>query len=143
MTLSHSELPVPAKSRRFTSTDEQGHSFLSPPLSQEMMNPRRVHELITANFPAVEIVTLDWVNVLESDGTFRSEIFYALIGEFICGDDILVEVNRKVGDLKTKDQIIPYVQEHVGKGQIRKADRDFQGYVLIGMNGVAAGWSST
>lgn len=108
-----------------------------------MMNPRRVHELMTANFPSVEMVTLDWVNVLEADGTIRSEVLDALILEFIRGDDILVEVNRKLGDLKTKNQVIPYVQEHVGKGQIRLADREFQGYVLIGMNGVAAGWSST
>ena len=107
------------------------------------MNPRRVHELMTANFPSVEMVTLDWVNVLEADGTIRSEVLDTLIGEFIRGDDILVEVNRKLGDLKTKAQVIPYVQEHVGKGQIRMADRDFRGYVLIGMNGVAAGWSST
>lgn len=107
------------------------------------MNPRRVHELMTANFPSVEMVTLDWVNVLEADGTIRSEVLDTLIGEFIRGDDILVEVNRKLGDLKTKAQVIPYVQEHVGKGQIRIADRDFRGYVLIGMNGVAAGWLST
>jgi hypothetical protein len=108
-----------------------------------MMNPRRVHELMTANFPPVEMVTLDWVNVLEADGTIRSEVLDALILEFIRSDHILVEVNRKLGDLKTKDQVIPYVQKHVGKGQIRIADRDFQGYVLIAMNGVAAAWSST
>lgn len=107
------------------------------------MNPRRVHELMTANFPSVEMATLDWVNVLEADGTIRSEVLDTLIGEFIRGDDILVEVNRKLGDVKTKAQVIPYVHEHVGKGQIRMADRDFRGYVLIGMNGVAAGWSST
>jgi len=107
-----------------------------------MMNPRRVHELMTANFPPVELVTLDWVNVLEADGTIRSAVIDALIGEFIPADDILVEVNRKLGDLKPRDQVIPYVQEHVGKGQIRIADRGFQGYVLIGINGVAAGWSS-
>lgn len=107
-----------------------------------MMNPRRVHELMTANFPPVELVTLNWVNVLEADGTIRSAVLNALIDEFIRADDILIEVNRKIGDLKPRGQVIPYVQEHVGKGQIRIADRNFHGYVLIGMNGVAAGWSS-
>jgi len=106
-----------------------------------MMNPRRVHELMTANFPSVDLVTLDWVNVLEADGMIRSEVLDALIDEFVRADDILIEVNRKLGDLKRRDQIIPYLQEHIGKSQIRIADRDFQGYVLIGMNGVAAGWS--
>ena len=97
---------------------------------------------MTAHFPSVELVTLDWVNVLETDGTIRREILATLIDRFICAEDILVEVHRKLGDLKQRDQVIPYVQEHVGKGQIRIADRDFRGYVLLGMNGVAAGWSS-
>lgn len=108
----------------------------------KMMNPRRVHELMTANFPSVDLVTLDWVNVLEADGTIRGEALDALIGEFIRADDILVEVTRKLGGLRPRGQVIPYLQEHVGKGQIRMTDRDFQGYVLIGMNGVAAGWSA-
>ena len=107
-----------------------------------MMNPRRVHELMTAHFPQAELVTLNWVNVLEADGTIRTEVLDGLIYEFIHADDILVEVNRKLGDLKPRNQVIPYVREHVGKGQIRIADRDFHGYVLIGVNGVAAGWSS-
>lgn len=107
------------------------------------MNPRRVHELMAANFPLVELVTLNWVNVLEADGTIRTEVLNRLIDEFIHADDILVEVNRKLGDLKPRDQVIPYVREHIAKGQIRMAGRDFHGYVLIGMNGVAAGWSCT
>lgn len=78
-----------------------------------MMNPRRVHALMTANFPSVEPVTLDWVNVLEADGTVRSEVLDALIDEFIRAGDILVEINRKLGDLKPRDQVIPYVREHV------------------------------
>lgn len=106
-----------------------------------MMNPRRVHELMTAHFPQVELVTLDWCNALEADGTVRTEILDRLIDQFILDDEILIEVNRKLGDQKPKCQVIPYVQEHVGKGQIRIAGRDFQGYVLIAMNGVAAGWS--
>lgn len=107
-----------------------------------MMNARRVHALMTAHFPPVELATLDWVNVLEADGTIRREILGTLIDRFIRAEDILVEVHRKLGDLKQRDQVIPYVQEHIGKGQIRIADRDFRGYVLVGMNGVAAGWSS-
>lgn len=98
---------------------------------------------MTAHFPLVELATLDWVNVLEADGTIRREILGTLIDRFIRAEDILVEVQRKLGDLKQRGQVIPYVQEHVGKGQIRIADRDFRGYVLIAMNGVAAGWSST
>lgn len=66
-----------------------------------MMNPRRVHELMTANFPPVELATLNWVNVLEANGTIRRRVLDALIDQFIRADDILVEVNRKLGDLST------------------------------------------
>jgi hypothetical protein len=97
---------------------------------------------MTAHFPQVELVTLNWLNVLEADGAIRREVLDKLIDDFIHSDEILVEVNRKLGDLKSRNQVIPYVQEHVGKGQIRIADRNFHGYVLVGMNGVAAGWSS-
>ncbi|WP_449405617.1 hypothetical protein [Massilia phosphatilytica] len=98
---------------------------------------------MAAHFPQAELAIVNWLNVLEADGTIRREVLDRLIDEFIHADDILVEVNRKLGDLKPRDQVISYVQEHVGKGRIRIADRDFHGYVLIGMNGVAAGWSST
>lgn len=103
------------------------------------MNPRRVHELMTANLPEMEPLALDWVNVLEADGTIRSQVLEALVDQFIHAEDILIEVTRKLGDLKRRDQVISYVQEHVGKGHIRMADREFQGYVLIAANGVAAG----
>lgn len=106
------------------------------------MNPRRVHALMSANFPPVELVTLDWVNVLETDGTMRNAVLDALISEFIHADSILVEVSRKVGDLIPREQVIPYLQQHVGKGQIRMSDRHFHGHLLIMVNGVAAGWSS-
>jgi hypothetical protein len=104
-----------------------------------MMNPRRVHELMTANLPEMEPVAFDWVNVLEADGTIRSQVLESLLNQFIHADDVLIEVTRKLGDLKPRDQVISYVQEHVGKSHIRMADREFRGYVLIAPNGVAAG----
>lgn len=90
------------------------------------MNPRRVHELMIANYPPVELVALEWLSVLEADGAIRREVLDGLIGKFIRADEMLVEVNRKLGDLKPRDQVIPFVQAHVGKGQIRIADRHFQ-----------------
>lgn len=103
------------------------------------MNPRRVHELITANLPEMEPVAFDWVNVLEADGTIRSQVLESLLNQFIHADDVLIEVTRKLGDLKSRDQVISYVQEHVGKNHIRMVDREFRGYVLIAPNGVAVG----
>jgi hypothetical protein len=55
------------------------------------MNPRRVHELMTANLPKIEPVALDWVNAFEADGTIRSQILEALINQFIHADTSLLK----------------------------------------------------
>lgn len=107
------------------------------------MNPRRVHELMNRNFPEVDLATRTWVNVLERDGTLRSSVLGALIDEFINAEDLLVEVSRKLGDLLPRRDVIAYMEKNVGRGQIRITDREFRGYVLVGANGVATGWSSS
>ena len=103
------------------------------------MNPRRVHELMKANFPKVDLAKSTWVNLLERDGSVRGNVLATLIDEFIHAEDMLVEVNRKLGDLVSGQDIASYVERNVGRGEIRMADRSFHGYVLVGMNGVATG----
>lgn len=107
------------------------------------MNPRRVHELMKAHFPEVDLAAQTWVNVLESDGRLRREVLGALIDKFVGADDLLVEVNRKRGDFLPREDVISYVQKNVSQGQIKITDRGFRGYVLVGANGVATGWSSS
>jgi len=102
------------------------------------MNPRRVHELMRANFPKVDLAKHTWVNLLESDGTVRSSVLATLLDQFTDADQLLVEVNRKLGDFLPKCDVIPYVQKNIGLGEIRIADRAFRGYVLVGVNGVAS-----
>jgi hypothetical protein len=107
------------------------------------MNPRRVHELMTANFPKVDLAKRSWVNLLESDGTLRRNVLAALLDEFINADELLVEVSRKLGDLLPKPDVIPYLARHIGCGEVRISDRAFQRYVVVGANGVATGWSTS
>lgn len=105
----------------------------------KIMNPRRVHKLMKANFPKVDLAKSTWVNLLERDGTVRGNVLATLIDEFIDAGDMLVEVNRKLGDLVSRQDLVSYVERNIGRGQIRMADRAFHGYVLVGMNGVATG----
>jgi hypothetical protein len=93
------------------------------------------------NFPQVDAVSRTWVNLLERDGSVRTEALAALVDAHICAEDVLVEVNRKVGDYLGKEQALQLVGEHIGKGQIRITDRSFQGFVVVAVNGAAAGWS--
>jgi hypothetical protein len=106
------------------------------------MNPRRVHELISKHFPAVDAASLDWQNVMDRDG-MRVKLLTDLIKQHIHADEILVEVHRKLGDFLQVDDAVEFIGKHVGEGQIKVTDRDFRGFVVVAMNGVAAGWSTT
>ncbi len=54
---------------------------------------------------------------------------------------MLVEANRKVGDLLPKHAALEFVATHVGQGDIRLTNRDFNGFVVVARNGVATGWT--
>ncbi|WP_338762481.1 hypothetical protein [Massilia sp. METH4] len=103
------------------------------------INPRRVHELMKANFPNVDVAKSSWINVLESDGTVRSEALFGLMDRFVHADELLAEACRKTGGLVRRRELASYVQKHVGRGDIRLADMAFHGYVMILRNGVATG----
>ncbi len=105
------------------------------------MNPRRVHELMKEHFPPVDAVTRTWINLWERDGTVRTDNLTALVDAHIQADDLLIEVNRKLGDFLEKEHAIKFISEHIGQGEIRITDRSFQGFVVVAVNGAATGWS--
>jgi hypothetical protein len=104
------------------------------------MNPRRVHELIRQNFPATMGASREWIVVADEKG-LRFEVLGALIDEHVRCDDVLVEVNRKVGDLLPRQATLEFVSSYLGQGEIRLANRDFNGFVVVAQNGVATGWT--
>lgn len=106
------------------------------------MNARRIHELMRQHFPPFNPATLEWINVGESDG-LNVERFNKLLGEHGLSEEVLVEVQRKVGAVLQKTQVAAYVREHLGQGQIQIADREFNAFVVVAMNGVASGWRRT
>src|ERR1700739_1372766 len=104
------------------------------------MNPRRVHELMEKNFPPVEAVAREWKNLVDAK-IIRKDDLADLIDKFIPAEQILVEVNRFVGDYLPRVLAIEFIAEHVGKGNIRLADRRFKGFVYVASSGVATGWN--
>ena len=102
------------------------------------MNPRRVHELMRSSFPSEE-TEQDWINVADSNGAIQSRIA-RLVEENISADVLLVEVHRKLGSLLPKSEALQFVYKHILKGRIRITSRDFSGFVVIEVNGVAKGW---
>ena len=109
--------------------------------SLRAMNPRRVHELMKEHFSSIDTAARTWINLLERDGSVRTDRLTALIDAHIQADDLLIEVHRKLGDFLEKEQALKFISEHIGQGEIRIADRSFQGFVVVAINGAATGWS--
>jgi hypothetical protein len=103
------------------------------------MNPRNVHELMKA-FPRVDAHVRDWCNLVERDGALRTDVLARLIDSHIRGHDLLVWVSRKIGGYLPKDEAIQFIAEHIGQGEIKIADRQFSGFVVVAMSGVGTGW---
>ena len=106
------------------------------------MNPRRVHELMHQHFPEVRAATRDWVVAADENG-LRHEVVRGLMSKYIAAEELLVEVHRRIGDFLPAEAAVDFVAKHVGQGEIRISDRDFKGFVVVAVNGVAAGWANS
>lgn len=105
------------------------------------MNPRRVHHLMRTRFPQVDALKLDWVIVADVD-SIRLEKLRELIDAHIQSPELLVEIHRKLGNFLPKPQTLDFIVPHITKHQIKITDRNFTGFVVVALAGVAAGWSS-
>lgn len=91
------------------------------------------------HFPPTDAESRDWKNIVERDGLQENELIL-LLEQFIPGEQVLVEVHRKLGDYLSKQEAVGFVAANVGKGEIHITDREFRGFVVVAHNGVAAGW---
>lgn len=107
-----------------------------------LMNPRRVHQLMLQRFPAFDAVDLEWKNMHDGKAPRLQELTEMLV-HYIQAPEVLVEVHRKLGAFLPVAEAITYIGSHIGEGQIRVADRQFTSFVVIALNGVAAGWRGT
>jgi hypothetical protein len=109
------------------------------------MNSRRIHAQMTERFPKVDLAQLEWTNVVDEIGRLRKEdALPAVVHRFERRgvQEVLVEVHRKLGDAVEIADLINYLAEHHGKGEIRIADRAFSVFALLAANGVATSWET-
>lgn len=98
------------------------------------MNTRRIHELMKQRFPPIEHATREWA-VVDDSGQLGAHI-----AAFVRSPEVLVEVHRKLGALLPVQEAAAFAVAHIGEGEIRIADREFSGVVVVAQNGVATGW---
>lgn len=103
------------------------------------MNPRRIHDLMRKRFPPVEHVSREWA-VVQRDGGSATEFIAVLLAKHILKPEVLIEVHRNLGALLPVADAPAYIADHIGEGEIRVANRDFTGFVVVAHNGVATGW---
>ena len=107
------------------------------------MNPRRVHELMSANFPSVGAAEVTWTNLVDEQGLLmEGRARVVLLAHFVERgvEEVLVEVHRKVGNQLPIGSVIPYLRSQVCRGNIRIANREFTVFAEVAINGVGRGW---
>lgn len=121
------------------------NAYYRPEADIEQMNPRRVHELMQSHFQAADAAALSWVNVCDERGTLLADkATEALYKPFlqIGAVEVLVEVHRKLGDCVPIAELVPYLSQYAGQGNIRITDMSFSLFANVAINGVAASWPS-
>ncbi|MGE0811528.1 MAG: hypothetical protein AB7N69_13075 [Immundisolibacter sp.] len=103
------------------------------------MNARRIHELMRKHFPPIEHATRAWSIVQTERGANQGAIA-ALLAEHVASPEVVVEVHRKLGAFLPVADAPAYIGAHIGEGEIRIANREFTGFVVVALNGVATGW---
>jgi len=104
------------------------------------MNARRIHDLMRDRFPTINIVDHDWTNVADVNGVRESEL-QRLLDSVFQQPELLVEVSRRVGKVLPKHEVVAYLAQHLGQGQIKIANREFTAFAVVAINGVATSWS--
>jgi hypothetical protein len=93
-------------------------------------------------FPVFDAVEFEWENMHDGLAPRLKELSDLLV-RYFKAPEVLVEVNRKLGALLPTDEAVAFIGSHIGEGQIRVADRQFTSFVVVALNGVAAGWRMT
>jgi len=119
-------------------------SFRATITCQQTMNTRRVHELMTANFPSVEDAQLEWTNIADKHrhlvpGQAQAVVEQHFVSQGI--EQVVVQVHRKLGARMPTSELLGYLALHLGQGNIRIADRAFSVFSTVAKNGSASSWS--
>ena len=104
------------------------------------MNPRRVHELMREHFPEFSAARLEWKTFFRGQSATPNDV-ESFLHEVFGSDDVLYQINRKVGGYKTITQASTEIAPHVGTVQILLSERSFSKYAVIAQPGVVATWA--
>ena len=102
------------------------------------MNTRRVHELMTANFPSVEDAQLEWTNIADKHRHLVPAQAQAVVEQDFLSqgiEQVRVQVHRKLGARMPTAELLGYLALHLGQGNIRIADRAFPVFSKVARNG--------
>lgn len=99
-----------------------------------------------AHFATTDAATAEWTNLVDEHGLLmedRAQV--VLLEQFIEKgvEEVLVEVQRKVGDQLRIDQVVPYLRTRVGRGNVRIANREFTVFAEVAINGVGRSWQTS
>lgn len=103
------------------------------------MNSRRVHQFMRERFPSFDAAGMTWMNVADLDGPRLTEIG-SLLSQHIGGEEVIVEVHRKLGAALPVTEAASFIGSHIGEGEIRVTNRECSGFVVVAANGAACGW---
>jgi hypothetical protein len=93
------------------------------------------------HFPSIDAVSRDWKHLIVGE-TLSERAALDLMNESIASDEVLVHVHRHLGASCTKAEAVKLIAQYWGHSDIKVADRNFLGFVVIAQNGVGTGWKS-
>lgn len=103
------------------------------------MNARRVHQLMLRHFPKFESAAHDW-QLLMRDAHCQPQQVQAFLEGVFDNELILVDVHRTVGGIFPRNAAAEFIAPHVGKTNIRIANRSFTTLAFVASPGVATSW---
>ena len=122
-----------------------GHTLAPSNFPDYRMNPRRVHELMRSHFATTDATKSEWTNLVDEHGVLMEVRAQAVLLELFVErgvEEVLIEVQRKVGDKLLIDEVIPYLRSKVGRSNIRIANREFTVFAEVAINGVGRSWQA-
>lgn len=123
----------------------RGHTLAPSNFPGYRMNPRRVHELMRSHFATTDAAKSEWTNLVDEHGLLMEVRAQAVLLEPFKErgiEEVLIEVQRKAGDMLLVDEVIPYLRGKVGRSNIRIANREFTVFAEVPINGVGRTWQA-
>jgi len=98
-----------------------------------------------SHFATTDAAKSEWTNLVDEHGLLMEVRAQAVLLEPFKErgiEEVLIEVQRKAGDMLLVDEVIPYLRGKVGRSNIRIANREFTVFAEVPINGVGRTWQA-